>query len=155
MGARGPAPKPTALKVLQGNPGKRKLRKDEPKPVAVDNLEPPAYLSKLAKDEWQRVAPEVKRLGLLTLVDVAGLAGYCQAYARWREAIKATNECTLGEAIARGFVKAEKEALAQMVQLAQQFGFTPSSRAKVAGAGKPADDKDPLREFEIHDGGKR
>jgi P27 family predicted phage terminase small subunit len=151
----GRPPKPTALKVLQGNPGKRKLRKDEPKPTAIEKLDPPEYLSRLAKEEWLRVAPEVKRLGLLTLVDVAGLAGYCQAYARWREAIKATNECTLGEAIARGFVKAEKEALAQMVQLAQQFGFTPSSRSKVAGAGKPADEEDPLREFELHNGGKR
>jgi hypothetical protein len=31
----GPAPKPTRLKELQGNPGKRKLNHNEPTPVQV------------------------------------------------------------------------------------------------------------------------
>jgi hypothetical protein len=32
MGHRGPPPKPTALKLIAGNPGKKALPKDEPKP---------------------------------------------------------------------------------------------------------------------------
>jgi hypothetical protein len=36
MGKRGPSPKPTSLKVLQGNPGKRKINKSEPKPHMAD-----------------------------------------------------------------------------------------------------------------------
>ncbi|MEQ8198694.1 MAG: phage terminase small subunit P27 family, partial [Clostridiaceae bacterium] len=32
MAQRGRKPKPTAIKVLEGNPGKRPLNKNEPKP---------------------------------------------------------------------------------------------------------------------------
>ena len=32
MATRGRKPKPTALKVLEGNPGKRPLNENEPKP---------------------------------------------------------------------------------------------------------------------------
>jgi hypothetical protein len=32
-GSRGPAPKPTAIKKAEGNPGKRKLNTEEPEPV--------------------------------------------------------------------------------------------------------------------------
>ncbi|HZK10243.1 MAG TPA: phage terminase small subunit P27 family, partial [Clostridia bacterium] len=32
MATRGRKPKPTALKVLEGNPGKRPLNKNEPQP---------------------------------------------------------------------------------------------------------------------------
>ncbi len=34
MGQRGPAPKPTALRILEGNPGKRPLNASEPRPRA-------------------------------------------------------------------------------------------------------------------------
>ena len=51
MGKRGPAPKPTALKVLQGNPGKRKLNDSEPTFEKTDEiLKPPSYLSTYAKN---------------------------------------------------------------------------------------------------------
>ena len=33
MAQRGRKPKPTAVKVLEGNPGKRSLNTNEPKPV--------------------------------------------------------------------------------------------------------------------------
>jgi P27 family predicted phage terminase small subunit len=48
--------------------------------------EPPPFLVGYAADEWWRVAPELHRLGLLTLVDVMPLAAYCEAYKRWRTA---------------------------------------------------------------------
>ena len=47
----GRKPKPTSLKVLEGNPGKRQLNPNEPKPDAsVPKC--PAWLSKEAKREW-------------------------------------------------------------------------------------------------------
>jgi P27 family predicted phage terminase small subunit len=41
-----------------------------------------------AKKEWRRLAKQMESLGLLTLVDMTAFAGYCQAYARWKEVEK-------------------------------------------------------------------
>lgn len=83
--ARGRRPKPTALKKLEGNPGKRPLNELEPVPP-VASLRCPNYLLPEARKEWRRLAPILMNLGLLTAADAVPFAGYCQAYARWREA---------------------------------------------------------------------
>jgi len=73
------------MKVLEGNPGKRHLpaREIQPAPIAP---ECPGWLHPYAKEEWARLAPKLERLGMLTELDEAAFAGYCEAYARWREA---------------------------------------------------------------------
>jgi len=40
-----------------------------------------------AKEEWDRIATELNRIGLLTVVDRTALAGYCQSYAQWKDAV--------------------------------------------------------------------
>ena len=67
MAQRGRKPKPTAVKLLEGNPGKRGLNAE-------------------AKKEWKRMAKQMELLGILTEIVMAAFAGYCQAYARWKEA---------------------------------------------------------------------
>ena len=91
---RGRRPKPTRLKVLTGNPGKRPLNNAEPRPeAAVPNC--PDELGETARREWNRLVGELASLKLLTNFDRAALAAYCGAYALWAEAT---------EAIARGEV---------------------------------------------------
>ena len=81
----GRKPKPTSLKVLEGNPGKRQLNRNEPKPDAsVPKC--PAWLSREAKREWKRLVPFLEQAGLLTQIDRAAFAGYCQSYADWVDA---------------------------------------------------------------------
>ena len=82
---RGRIPKPTALKIAEGNPGKRKINGQEPKP-AGSLPDCPNHLSAEAKAEWNRIAASLNRIGLLTQVDRATMAGYCQCYGRWVEA---------------------------------------------------------------------
>ena len=83
-------PTPTYLKLLKGNPGKRRLNKNEPVPrIPASAPEPPAFLSDIAKEEWARVSGELYAMHLLTTVDVAALALYCDAYSRWRTATEA------------------------------------------------------------------
>ena len=85
MATRGRKPTPTAIKELEGNPGKRPLNKNEPKPTK--KAPPcPKWLEPEAKKEWRRLAKKMEQLGVLTEVDMAAFAGYCQAYARWKEA---------------------------------------------------------------------
>ncbi|MGI6721768.1 MAG: phage terminase small subunit P27 family [Anaerovoracaceae bacterium] len=85
MAQRGRKPKPTELKVLEGNPGKRTLNKNEPRP---DKKAPrcPSWLEDEAKKEWKRMGKVLEQMGLLTDMDMAAFAGYCQAFARWKEA---------------------------------------------------------------------
>jgi phage terminase small subunit len=59
-------------------------------------------LSAEAKIEWRRVARALHRLGLLTSVDRAALAAYCQAYARWRQAEKALGEMAARDPLTAG-----------------------------------------------------
>lgn len=73
MAVRGRKPKPTAIKELEGNPGKRPLNKNEPKP---DKKAPrcPAWLEEEAKKEWKRTGTMLEQLGLLTEMDMAAFA---------------------------------------------------------------------------------
>jgi Phage terminase, small subunit len=81
---RGRPPKPTRMKVLTGNPGKRPLNKDEPRPDPVIPDCPPE-LSPAAQREWTRLVKELSSLNMVTRLDRAALATYCGAYALWAE----------------------------------------------------------------------
>src|SRR5438094_577193 len=73
-------PKPTKLKLVTGNPGRRPLNEREPKPL-VGEPDMPSFLCEVAKAEWRRMVPILLRMGLLTIADGSCLAGYCLAYA--------------------------------------------------------------------------
>src|SRR5262245_35297650 len=79
----GRRPKPTALKLLQGNPGKRKLNQHEPKPPQGD-VKPPESTSKAALAVWAEMAPIALAMGTLTTADVAAFARYCELEATAR-----------------------------------------------------------------------
>ena len=83
---RGRKPKPTALKILEGNPGKRPQNPFEPVPVKGD-IKCPDWLLPEAKKEWKRLAPALEAMGVLTMADQTAFEGYCQAYARWKECL--------------------------------------------------------------------
>jgi phage terminase small subunit len=79
-------PVPFIVRKLRGNPGKRAMRK-APEPAILPKCpEAPPYLPEYARQGWDRVAPELFILGLLTSVDVACLSAYCSSYALWRTA---------------------------------------------------------------------
>ena len=80
--------KPTHLRVLDGNPGDRSLHSRHSNAVPTC----PAHLSPIAKAEWKRLVRQLQAVGLLTALDRAVLAGYCQAYGRWVEAERKLKE---------------------------------------------------------------
>ena len=63
----GRKPKPTRLKVLEGNPGKQKLPKGEPQPEHELPL-PPSHLDAYGIEEWNRISEGLFVLGVLTSV---------------------------------------------------------------------------------------
>lgn len=84
MGLRGPAPKPTAIKVAAGNPGKRTLNDDEPIPPQGE-IAPPDWIGDRARVVWAQVAPVLVAMRTLTTADLLPFARYCEAFARWLE----------------------------------------------------------------------
>ena len=85
---RGRPPKPTHLKAITGNPGKRPLNQYEPRPE-IEIPECPPELSPAAQREWNRLVGHLAALRLLTTLDRAALVAYCGAYALWAEAMEA------------------------------------------------------------------
>lgn len=81
----GRRPKPTEQKLLQGNPGRRPLNKNEPKP-ATGAPTMPRWLSKAARAEWKEIVPILLGMKVLTRADGKALAAYCQSYSMWKQA---------------------------------------------------------------------
>lgn len=90
-GSRGPLPKPAALKLLEGNPGKRSLNLAEGVNPRVEVPSVPKHLGKDARKEWARITPILEELGLISGLDRAALALYCQAVGRLSELETAFN----------------------------------------------------------------
>lgn len=149
MGRRGPPPKPTKMKIAAGNPGRRPLNPHEPEPTPGPPRMP-AWLSSRAKAEWKRIVPELDRLGLLTVVDMAALAAYCQAVAELEQATRTLDKegrvCTwpivdkegkkVGDRLkAHPAVAMQRDASQRIKQYLGEFGMSPSSRTRVSDFG--------------------
>jgi P27 family predicted phage terminase small subunit len=73
--------KPTKLKVLEGNPGKRPLPTNEPEPkIAMPDM--PDDLDADAQKVWNTLGPKLLRIGLLTDADGDAFAILCQIRSR-------------------------------------------------------------------------
>ena len=141
MAIRGRKTKPTALKVLEGNPGKRPLNDREPVPPKA-TLKCPAWLLPEAKKEWKRLAPALEAMGVLTMADLTAFEGYCQAYARWKEAEAFITQHGSIFQTPSGYVQQVPQvSIAQqnlkiMQSFCSEFGLTPATRARIiAGTG--------------------
>ena len=139
MGARGPAGKPTALKMLEGNPGRREINKNEPKYDLTEHGEkPPAWLGPYGKKEWERVLPLLKRNGLVTDADFMALCAYCQNVDTWIHAEKLKRADGListtsnGTEVQHPAVGIANTAMANILKFGREFGLTPASRANVS-----------------------
>ena len=139
MAIRGRKPTPTAIKELEGNPGKRKLNENEPKPKK--------------KAPWRRLSKQMEQIGILTEVDMASFAGYCQAYARWKEAEEfITQHGTIVKTPSGYWQQVPQVSIAQtylkiMNRFCEQFGLTPASRSRIVadtGSRDPADEMEDI-----------
>ena len=83
LAQRGRKPKPTAVKQLEGNPGKRQLNANEPKPAARAPS-CPKWLEDDAKKEWRRLAKQMEQLGILTLPSLCTLERGRRIYIKTR-----------------------------------------------------------------------
>ena len=155
----GRKPKPSQLKLVTSNPGKRQVNRKEAKAKAAIPA-PPAHLNADAVEEWNRVATELYNLGILSEIDRAALAAYAMVYGRWVQAERAIAKMaekdqltgglmiktSNGNAIQNPLVGTANKAAADMMRYAAEFGMTPSARSGIA-AQPPEEGADPADRF--------
>ena len=155
MATRGRKPKPTAIKLLEGNPGKRPLNAREPTPPKAE-IKCPAWLLPEAKKEWKRLGASLEAMGVLTMADLTAFAGYCQAYARWKEAEEFITQHGSIFRTPSGYVQQvpqvsiAQQSLRLMQTFCTEFGLTPACRARIIAAGGRSENEgsgDPMEQL--------
>lgn len=157
MGRRGPLPKPTALKKLEGNPGRRKLPVNEPQPSIADAIPPaPNYLPAIATAAWRFISAELHAVGLLTTIDEHALEQYCIAYDFWRQCLAKVQQA---ESLCETFYgpDGQKKYSAPLVEVSlmlkyggelnrwsKVLGLGPAYRVALTVGNEPSDVDDPL-----------
>lgn len=135
--------KPTALRVIQGNPGRRPIPKNEPRPRPGIPYQP-KHLDAYAREEWDRMAAELLGIGLVTPIDGVPFAAYCVCVSRWRQSeeslarmkardpvtngllIKTTN----GNVIQNPLIGIANRSMLMAIRIAGEFGMSPAARAR-------------------------
>lgn len=159
MGAGGRPRKPTAVKIAEGNRGKRKLPENEPKPpLAAPDC--PADLSPVGKAEWNNVIDKLMLLKVISKADERALHLYCKA---WEEFIKMekiiekegmTFQNGAGGISAHPLISAREKMYRNALRFLTEFGLTPAARSKVS-VNKTEDENHKARFFQGIPGGKR
>ncbi|MGE3932370.1 MAG: phage terminase small subunit P27 family [Rhodospirillaceae bacterium] len=141
---RGRKPTPTALRIINGNPGKREILADEPRPVAA-SIKCPSVIAKnrVAKREWDRIVPELAKFGFASVFDVQQLVGYCMAVAiahRAWSTLDPLKDLTYSTTGRQGLVHRTKpevailnESLRTIRSIGSEFGLSPAARVRLKG----------------------
>ena len=94
----------------------------------------------------------LEQMGLLTEMDMAAFAGYCQAYARWKEAEEFLTQHGSMVRTPNGYLQQVPQvSIAQtnmkiMLKFCEQFGLTPSARSRIVG-GENVDEEDEMEKL--------
>lgn len=152
MGKRGPAPKPTSVRLLHGD-RKDRVNVLEPTPDSADVV-PAGWLSPPALTVWAQYAPDLARKGVLTAWDVEAFAIWCDAVVRRRTAVAHLRDegevrelpvfnqhgDQTGHRIGKNpWTLVLNEADAQVQRYGARFGLTPSDRAQIKVGGSSSD----------------
>ena len=141
MGRRGPKPEPTPLKIVRGNPGRRRLNKSEPQPPA-DGVVMPTHLGEVASSKWAELLPLLQAVKVMTRADVEALARYCDTYEWWlatRAKLKKEGDTypilndkgDVKYIAQRPEVSIANKLAAQLRQLESDFGLSPAARTSL------------------------
>ncbi len=146
MATRGRPRKPTRLKVLEGNPGRRPLNRDEPQYAAT--VKKPADLTPTASEWWDLVVPQLVRVGLAQAVDAPSLTLLAEDFSAWKRA--SAMYVSESPVVARGstilvsnpLLRAVKDFGAAYRQGAAAYGLTAQSRSTLSIPDRGFDDLD-------------
>lgn len=174
MGKRGPKPKPTYLRVLEGNPSGRPIPNNEPSVPLMPDLPHPDWFDERRQKIWKEVCAELAAMRGLSFVDRQMLTLYVDTLAETqRLAIKMQFSSDSIMPVSQmspqfdpetgKFLGMKKEIksvkstpyVQQLIQLknmalrfAAHFGMTPAARSRVVFLGNGGEVLDELDPFE-------
>lgn len=160
-GGKGRTPKPTHLKILQGDE-ERRINREEPEPepatlLGIDLKQPPSGIGARAAAVWRRLAPDLIAKRVLTTWDVDLFAAFCQLKAEYddlgrkrrahaKDSYQRDQFASFGsqgQLIRNPYMQAQREVLGQMMQLASRFGLSPADRAGLVVTADPSASNQP------------
>ncbi|MGH8574351.1 MAG: phage terminase small subunit P27 family [Gammaproteobacteria bacterium] len=149
MGKRGPAQRPTTLKLLHGEKNKDRLNPNEPLPRPT-LPELPGDASPDVQKVWQRRLAELESMELAYSADSDALRCYCEVVIIHRKASKALAVSGVlvkglhGNLVRNPALQIQRDAAQTIRAFAQEFGLTPSARSSVRAvkAGGASSDED-------------
>ncbi len=136
---KGRKPTPTALKVSRGTDQPARMNKNEMQPELISKMPPPPkWFSTLAKKIYRQKSKELIAQKIMSQLDIDMFVLYCNEYAVYIETsaeIRAIPyNASLGEAsneVYKRIRQQNQQAWERAKSIAIEFGFTPSSRARV------------------------
>lgn len=135
----GRRPKPTGIRLVEGNKGKRGYNQNEPQ-YKVRLSTPPEILDEVGMKEWNRVGKLLTAFKVLTEGDMAVFAAYCFSYQEWIRLCKIIREKELSALVQKSpngmmmesaISTAASKYYKQMLKAAVELGLTPSSRSRI------------------------
>ena len=125
---------------------------DQPSQSA-DVPEPPAGMNAEAGEHWKSLAPELHRLGRLSVLDLKAFRGLCESLAL---ADKAQTDLlseglTLADAKCRRYPNPNMTVYSDAMRLAkamlEAFGMSPAARTRVPRSAKPIKSEESFTDF--------
>lgn len=134
---KGRKPKPTHVKLVNGNPGRRPLNENEPQPQG-DLTDPPEWFTDEQRAGWDYAISHAPR-GLLRRLDRSTLVVWVVAEDLHRQASISVAKFGLitrspkqGEPMQNPYLPIINRQAQIMMKAAAELGFTPSSRSRIS-----------------------
>ena len=151
----GRIPKPTALKLINGNPGKRPLNENEPKPE-VKAPAMPEFLEGEERAAWKYLSRELGKMGTLASSDRADMVVYCHFWNVAVEAKKKLSELKAqgngvdpkviktqgGNFIQNPWLGIANHAMKELARISAQLGLNPTERSRISINGEKENDEE-------------
>lgn len=137
MAKPGRKPKPTELKRLAGNPGKRPLPSRDRQPEPADLKAPKGHLPREGWELWRDLAPRLSKLGLFGELDRQAFEMLCIHYAYAYKAEKVLRregilaKGSMGQPVKHPSHQVLMDHSKMLLRYATEFGMTPSSLASL------------------------
>lgn len=132
------SPKPTALKLVTGVPGKRAVNKNEPDPDYLNDLTPPQHLSVGAAVVWTELAPKLRKARLLTEIDTVQFEMLCVSLSNYRFSTQMVENSHVysnpenGAKSTNPWTIVQSMSFKQVLAASSKFAMSPVDRARVS-----------------------